>query len=852
MGLNKTRNQGASAPMRSDPFEAEPMRDSFAVSRMFRVRRFAAHSPIIFTIYLLSISAIWTLLMSWGAQRFGSNQILIQYTPSIAFFVMAIGLMAYPRRLLWMPLIAFVFVLFVPFFIPYTDQPKWDALRARAPWLIALIFAINILGAVLTGLIANMVFHRLRHRLSAYAADLLFVFTAQATFFVVTMGMLLSFLVLLRDLPADLHMMLGFDQNYLDLGFKRILRGCSVMLTFLLLFLHRPREGQWIYVPLSVLIFVALSQLQAAGFGMIPKFETVLLIIALASLLPQAIAPVSLALGVAIYASLTGAFLNDKVAQTLLDHALDYYAIVGLALASYVLAYRGYIGHREEAARDAIERLSAARDFAGVGLFNVNQSHGLVQLDPTTMRIMGIDRVSLPLRDVYSKLTQDSAAQLHALGEVAPGTHQSLLLRVGDDSTDDKIIRVSIWAQRVESGDNIAFGLIVDVTAESRAEQALRSALQNLETRDEKQRKIFSIISHEIRTPASVIAMMIEDLTPDHAADLQPKLLEASQQLLSVLTDMRQAVNPAENLAVNKVPFVPAELAETIRNTYQAQASANKVQIRLSLGDGANIRRIGDQMRMKQLLGNLVRNSLLHSKGRQVEVAFSAQTADDGQHWSVWTVSDDGIGIAPDDVDRLFQPFERGRGDPRSQADGSGLGLYIAKMAVELLGGTIVYVPQRKGACYRIAIPEDLAPTFTPAPSPVTPRKDVSNLHVLLVEDNALVAEVTKLRLDRLFGRVSVLGNGDDALQSALQDPPDVLITDLFMPKLAGDMLIRQLKSQGRDFAMIGLTAAAVGDDMDRFTTAGADLVMTKPLDSGKLLEFLAQHDHKSKVKRAP
>lgn len=828
------------------------MRDSFAVSRMFRVRRFATNNPVLFTIYLFSISAIWTLLMSWGAQRFGSNEILIQYTPSIAFFVMAIGLMAYPRRLLWMPLIAFVIVLLVPFFIPFTDQPKWDALRAQAPWLIMVIFGINIVNAVLTGLMANLVLHRFRDRLTAYAADLLFVFSAQAAFFVVTVGMLLSFSVLFAALPADLRVLIGHDENYLDLGFKRILRGCSVMLAFLLIFLHRPHRRQWVYVPLTIVAFVALSQLQAAGFALIAKFDTVLLIIGLASLLPQAIAPLALASSVAIYAALTGVFLNDKVAVGLLDHAMDYYAIIGLALAGSILAYRGYIGHREESARDAIERLSAARDFAGVGIFNVNQTRRLVQLDPTTMRIMGIDRVSLPLRDLHEKLTPDSTAQLRALGEVAPGAHHSLLLRVGDGENEEKIIRVSIWAQRVESGDNVAFGLVVDVTAENKAEQALRHALANLEARDEKQRRIFSIISHEIRTPASVIAMMIEDLTPDRAADLQPKLLEASQQLLGVLTDMRQAVNPAENLAVNKVPFVPAELAETIRNTYQVQASAIAMQIRLSLGEGANIRRIGDQMRMKQLLGNLVRNSLLHSKGRQVEIAFSAQTDEDGQPWSVWTVSDDGIGIAPDDVDRLFQPFERGHGDPRTQADGSGLGLYIAKMAVELLDGTIAYVPQRKGACYRVAIPEDLAPTIAPARSMTAPRKDVSNLHVLLVEDNALVAEVTKLRLDRLFGRVSVISNGDDALQAALQDPPDVLITDLFMPKLAGDMLIRQLKSRGQQFAMIGLTAAAVGDDMDRFNSAGADLVMTKPLDSGKLLEFLAQYDQDSTPATAP
>lgn len=844
MGFVTGRQNKSASALGSDPFDHEPLRDSFAVSRMFLVRRFAQENPATFAFYLLAVATIWTLLMSYGAQRFGSNDVLIQYTPTIGFFVMAIGMMAFARRQMWMPLGAYLIVLLVPFFLPFVEQPKWDALRAQAPWLIGVLFAVNIVAAMLTGLIATLTFFRFRARLSPYAADLLFVFTAQFAFFIVNLAMLGSFIVVMRDQPAHLQALVGYDANYADLGFKRIMRGCTVILGFLLVFLHRPGPGQLIYVALTVVSFIALSQLQAAGFGMIPQLETVLLCLALSALLPQAIAPLALALSVAIYAALTGIFLSDVVAQTPLDHAIDYYAIIGLLLGSYILAYRGYIGHRAETARDSITRLDAARDFAGVGIFNVNQTRRMVQLDMTTMRIMGVDRVYLPLRDIYRSLTPESAQQLRDLGEVAPGTHQSLTLHVGDASGDAKIIRVSIWAQRAESGENIAFGLIVDVTAENTTEQALRHALQKLETRDEKQRKIFSIISHEIRTPASVIAMMIEDLTPANATDLQPKLHEASQQLLGVLTDMRQAVNPAENLAVNKVPYVPAELSETVRNTYQAQAIARQMQIRLSLGDGADIRRIGDQMRIKQLLGNLVRNSLLHSKGRQVEIAFSGQTADDGTTWSVWTVSDDGIGIAPSDVDRLFEPFERGRHDPRSQADGSGLGLYIAKIAVELLGGTIAYVPQRKGACYRITIPEDLAPAITPAPAtPALPRKDVSHLRVILVEDNALVAEVTKLRLDRLFGNVSVISKGDDALQSALRNPPDVLITDLFMPKLAGDMLIRQLKSAGHCYPMIGLTAAAVGDDMDRFAAAGADIVMSKPLDSDKLLDFLSQQD---------
>ena len=113
-------------------------------------------------------------------------------------------------------------------------------------------------------------------------------------------------------------------------------------------------------------------------------------------------------------------------------------------------------------------------------------------------------------------------------------------------------------------------------------------------------------------------------------------------------------------------------------------------------------------------------------------------------------------------------------------------------------------------------------------------------LHVLLVEDNPLVAEVTQSRLNKIFANVTLARNGEDALTMAQENQPDLLITDLFMPKMEGDQLIRALKKLDHDYVMIGLTAAAVGNDMERFREAGADLVMSKPLDSDALIAFLA------------
>ena len=146
----------------------------------------------------------------------------------------------------------------------------------------------------------------------------------------------------------------------------------------------------------------------------------------------------------------------------------------------------------------------------------------------------------------------------------------------------------------------------------------------------------------------------------------------------------------------------------------------------------------------------------------------------------------------------------------------------------------------RGGPCYQIRLPEDIATDVEPVEPTVRDAVDLSVLHVLLVEDNPLVAEVTKTRLNKIFAKVTLARNGEDALVMAQANPPDLLITDLFMPKMEGDQLIRALKELDHDYVMIGLTAVAVGNDIDRFTDAGADLVMSKPLDSDALIAFLA------------
>jgi CheY-like chemotaxis protein/anti-sigma regulatory factor (Ser/Thr protein kinase) len=307
---------------------------------------------------------------------------------------------------------------------------------------------------------------------------------------------------------------------------------------------------------------------------------------------------------------------------------------------------------------------------------------------------------------------------------------------------------------------------------------------------------------------------------------------------MSTLADMRQTVNPTKNLPLKLVPYTAADLAESVRNMFLAQAEEHDMVIRLSLGEEAQRVRIGDQMRVRQALSNLLRNAIIHSHATEVTLHFNGKTNGANLH-SGWSIIDNGVGIP-------FEPFERGIQDPRSQADGSGLGLFIAKSSIEMLGGEIAHFqPAKGGTGYAISLTESL-PDIEQIPATVqklnpADTETFPDLYILLAEDNKLVSEVTQAKLRRFVGRVDVVFNGPDALAHIAATAPDLLITDLFMPEMDGDVLAQTLREQGHSLPIIGITAAVVGDDMDRFRTAGADHVMSKPIEMRQLRNILSE-----------
>lgn len=825
---------------RRETGEAYVFRD-FEQSRILSIRQAVAKDPALYTFWLFAVVMGWTVLMSAGAGLHGQNGLAVNLSPHVAHFTIILGLFFYPLRLFWVPMLAYLVSFFYPFYQPFTNNVPWHMLPELTPSVVLVFLGLNLGSGLLLGMLYRVAFLIARPRMRAHAADLSLGLASYVLFAIVCAAQTLITLRYLQSLPPEAQLAFGFDAHYLELSMLRIFRGCAMVSGFLLVTVEFPRRNEGLPTAAVACLFVLQALLQARGFVLYPMIDAVVLGLLLVLALPIRITMFGVIGGVAGLAALTGAFLSDRPTLDPAEVTLERYSLIALAVLLVTMAVKSHTGHVLAQKDAAITKLDRARDFAGVGLFAVNRANGRFRLDDAAQRMLSLPPEGA-LDDLRRVLTTDDAAAL--MRAMMPGATPSRNLMLG--ATTGRALRGFVWSEAAPTGDPVAYGILLDVTEAEERETRLREALDELSNRQERQRQLFSIVSHELRTPASVMSILIDDVAEsDDRLRLQRQMREAADQLLSVLADMRQTVNPEQNLPVKRVAYVPAELAESLRNALELTAREKGITVSLALGAGAAQGRIGDVVRLRQALTNLMRNAVIHSGGTTIRVSFTAAApmVAGGPPVSQWQVEDDGIGIPPDQVERLFEPFERGSHDPRRSADGSGLGLFIARQSVEMLGGTLeFYAPARGGAGYMLRLPEPFAELAEETPRPsLSPLAPDEGWSVVLAEDNALVADVTKARLERLRASVRVAPDGRAALAMIAEKQPDLVITDLFMPELDGDDLIRRLRQQGYTRPIIGLTAAVVGAEMERFHAAGANLVMQKPLDFKELMRLMRE-----------
>jgi signal transduction histidine kinase len=227
-----------------------------------------------------------------------------------------------------------------------------------------------------------------------------------------------------------------------------------------------------------------------------------------------------------------------------------------------------------------------------------------------------------------------------------------------------------------------AFNLVVRLRHQ---EQDLRQAI-------EKQKFLFALVGHELRSPVAAINMLSAEEGSEWA-ESKEDVHELSENLMDILEDLRVVLAPENAFNHSVVEAVPQEVVERSLKVLQHTASKNGIELEWQLGNSGGETYQFSAKSLRQVLNNLVKNSAIHSGGSLITVNFSVHSGSGASSKGVLTVQDDGKGVPPAFQASIFEPFERAG----AKASGSGLGLYISAKLAEGMGGSLKYFDVASG-----------------------------------------------------------------------------------------------------------------------------------------------------------
>ncbi len=406
------------------------------------------------------------------------------------------------------------------------------------------------------------------------------------------------------------------------------------------------------------------------------------------------------------------------------------------------------------------------------------------------------------------------------------------------------------WAGRLVPGEGVQYAVARDITKRHEIEAALESAHREAEAANLAKSQFLSRMSHELRTPLNAILGFAQLLGMDHLDDdqreSQEQILRAGRHLLNLVNE----VLDLSRIETGQLPISPepVNMCEAIEDAVALMGPlATSGGITLLVEEIAPDQHVlADRQRLRQVLLNLLSNAVKYNRPYGT-IRIACQPAGTGA--LRLAVTDEGAGINPAQMARLFAPFDR-LGAEADAIEGTGLGLSLSKALVEHMDGAIgVDSTPGEGSTFWIELPVTTPPAVrrsgAPPPSAVTADATPSDRHgtVLCIEDNLsnvrLIERAVALRANVRLLSAMLGGLG---LDLAREHRPDLVLLDLHLPDMSGEELLARLRADPatRDIPVVVLSADATPGHVERLLADGARAYLTKPLDLG---EFLALVD---------
>ncbi len=396
---------------------------------------------------------------------------------------------------------------------------------------------------------------------------------------------------------------------------------------------------------------------------------------------------------------------------------------------------------------------------------------------------------------------------------------------------------------RDQAGD-VCAGMVVmtNITEEKDREQQLELARKEAESANRTKSEFMANMSHEIRTPLNAIIGFTEQLKKTNLDKEQRKfrnmIEESSEHLLSIVNENLILLKiGAGSLSIERIPFNFRNLGAEVYNTFYLRAQKKGIKMDLKVAKDVPEVLVGDPVRVRQILINLISNSVKFTRFGYVMVTVKAIASADDQLELQISVKDTGIGIPKEELKSIFEPFHQADTSVSRKYGGSGLGLTIVKKLVDLQEGSITVSSKvDKGTEFRINLPfgvgriEDLAEEeriYT------ADKELLKEERILVVDDDETNLILATTILDNWNLEFDVAANGNEAMKYLEKETYDIVLMDIHMPGISGLDLSRKIRGNAgnpnNNTPMVAVTANAVKSDIQRFSKAGFNSYLIKP-----------------------
>jgi len=537
------------------------------------------------------------------------------------------------------------------------------------------------------------------------------------------------------------------------------------------------------------------------------------------------------------------------------DTAAGYLELLPSAIEKILRQRRAYEEKQqaEEARRKSEERFRKLFEQSNDAIF-IHQAGRIVDVNHRACEMLGYSKEQFLTMEIANLYPDEGYPESSKKINVPQGLNsiESILFETRFKKADGTVVDVEISSGIIDREKKIIQGIARDITERKRTEAELQKAKEEAETANRTKTEFLASMSHEIRTPMNAIIGMADLLLETQLNPEQQQYVQvfqsAGENLLTIINDIIDISKvEAGHVQLETIEFDLTEIIEKICDVMAVRAHGKGLELVYSAMPDVPTNLLGDPTRLRQILVNLIGNAIKFTEKGEVFIQIKSQEVKKETVELLFSITDTGIGIAPEQIDTIFDSFTQADSSTTRKYGGTGLGLAISKQLVELMGGHIT-VESTVGQGSTFAFTVQFAIQAEPKERMEKIALDMRRIKVLVVDDNETNRMILRNTLSKLGAIITESDNGEHGLaefKRAMETttPYQLALIDHRMPGMDGFELAKHIKeTMGtiKNTAVMMLTSDDRSGDRALCKEFDITFYLVKPVKKAELLVAIA------------